>query len=119
MPKSVMVVFSNPASPEQEEEYNRWYSERHVKEVLASVPGVVGATRYKLDKTITSSTGAPANPCSYLAIYEIEGNSPEELKTISEALAQAVQHGDVDISPALDLGSLQSSYAIPITETLR
>lgn len=119
MPKSVMVVFSSPASPEQEEEYNRWYSERHVKDVLAAVPGVVGATRYKLDKTIPSSTGAAANPCSYLAIYEIEGESPEALKAVSEALAQAIRSGRVDISPALDLSSLQSNYAIPITETAR
>lgn len=117
MPRSVMVVFSNPASPEQEDEYNRWYTEKHITDVVGNVPGIVKATRYQLSKDVGSATGAPNNPCSYLAIYEIEGETPAALKAVSEALSAAIQAGQVDISPSLDLGTLQTSYAVPIGET--
>lgn len=117
MPRSVMVVFSNPASPEQEDEYNRWYTEKHITDVVGSVPGIVKATRYKVNKDVGSATGAPNNPCSYLAIYEIEGETPADLKAVAAALSAAIQAGQVDISPALDLGTIQTSYALPISGT--
>jgi hypothetical protein len=117
MLRSVMVAFSNPASPEQEEEFNRWYTENHIKDVVGSVPGIVKATRYKLNKDVGSTTGAPTHSASYLAIYEIEGNTTEDLKAIAAAIGAAVKAGKVDISPALDLTTLQTSYAIPICET--
>ena len=35
MARAVMVVGSNPTSPEHEDEYNRWYVEEHLPDVLA------------------------------------------------------------------------------------
>lgn len=116
MPRSVMVVFSNPADAAQESEYNRWYTEKHITDVVGSVPGIVKATRYKVDRSVGSATGAPGNPCSYLAIYEIEGETPDALKAVSLALSAAIEGGQVDISPALDVGSIQTTYAVPIGE---
>jgi hypothetical protein len=114
-----MVVFSNPASPAEEDAYNQWYTEKHITDVVAAVPAVVKATRYKLSKDIGSATGAPTNPCSYVAIYEIEGETPEALKSVSEALSAAIGAGRVDISPTLDLATIQTSYATPIGEALK
>ena len=47
---------------EREDEWNRWYDEKHLPELL-SVPGIVSATRYR-------QHGAEGR---YLAAYEIEG----------------------------------------------
>jgi len=42
--KFVQVVFSNPVEG-KEDEFNEWYDNVHVPELLA-VPGMVSATRY-------------------------------------------------------------------------
>ena len=46
MPKGVMVVQTG-CEPGREDEYNDWYSNTHIPEVLA-VPGFVGARRFKV-----------------------------------------------------------------------
>ena len=40
MAKYVFLVMTNPTSPEQEAEYNRWYGTDHYRDVLG-VPGFV------------------------------------------------------------------------------
>lgn len=68
MAKGIMVVQSAPIDPAREDEYNEWYSQVHLPEVVA-MPGFVGATRYKVhDSSADSATH------SYLAIYEIEAD---------------------------------------------
>lgn len=71
MQKAMYVVSSHPTSPEVEEEYNRWYSDVHLGDVLR-VPGVVSATRYARDENAPS--GAP-----YLALYEFEAESIDSI----------------------------------------
>jgi hypothetical protein len=57
--RGVMVVRSGPAEG-REDEYNRWYDEVHVPEILA-VPGFVGARRFRaLDGD------------HYLTVYDLE-----------------------------------------------
>ena len=115
MPKSLMVVFSNPKSSGEEAEYNRWYTDKHLTDVIG-VPGIVSATRYRLDKGVEMGGDIPANGAQYLALYEMEGETTEELAAINDALAAALQAGSVDISPALDETKLEVSFAVPITE---
>ena len=66
MPKGIMVVQSAPADPSREDEYNEWYSTKHLPEVC-SVPGFTAARRYKL-------RGGPHDSPEYVAIYEIEAD---------------------------------------------
>ena len=47
---SLLVVYSTPASDAVEDEYNRWYTDQHVPEML-QVPGFVAVTRYRLSST--------------------------------------------------------------------
>jgi hypothetical protein len=47
MAKYVFLVMTNPTSPEQEAEYNRWYGTDHYRDVLG-VPGFVAAQRLRL-----------------------------------------------------------------------
>lgn len=47
MAKGVFLAFSNAANDQVHEEYNEWYDNVHMKEVLA-LPGVISARRFKL-----------------------------------------------------------------------
>ncbi|MQY26189.1 DUF4286 family protein [Nocardia aurantia] len=66
MPKGIMVVQSSPADPAKDAEFNTWYAEQHLPELL-SVPGFVSARRYRVHR------GAQGLP-SYLAVYELEAD---------------------------------------------
>ena len=71
MPRAVFVVFTNPASPDQEDEYNEFYDSTHLPEVCQT-PGFVSGRRYRL-----SDARKPVGPVGdyrYLAIYEIESD---------------------------------------------
>jgi len=117
MPKTMMLVFSNPATPAQEAEYNRWYSEKHIHDV-AKVPGVVSAARYRLAKGIELLPGVGGNPQGWLAVYELEARTDGELEKFANALRASLADGSVDVSPALGMSDLSASFAIPITASV-
>ena len=58
------LVSMNFNAPEREEEFNKWYSETHVPQML-KIPGILSGTRY-----MTTRAG-PGQP-KYLTIYELE-----------------------------------------------
>ena len=68
MPKHVFLVRSGPSSPERTDEYNDWYDNIHLPDLL-DVKGVVGASRYRVAK---AQQGGPIDGPQYLAIYEID-----------------------------------------------
>jgi hypothetical protein len=65
--KGIMVVQSAPVDPAREDEFNDWYTNKHIPEVCA-VPGFTGARRYKV------LGDAPGETPMYLTIYEIEAD---------------------------------------------
>jgi len=91
------LVFSSPA-PGQDAAYNDWYDNVHLKDLL-DIPGVTGATRYRLQRT-DSGPGSPAH--DYLAIYELDGEPGE---VMAQLMARA-SDGRIHISDALDVGSV-------------
>lgn len=117
MPKAMMMVFSKAASPEVEEQYNQWYSEKHLPD-LTRVPGLISATRYKLDKSVQPMPGIGGDHRDYLAVYEIEGDSPADLKFFADSLVKALEQGVADISPTLDMVDISASFVLPITERM-
>ena len=114
MPRSLMLVYSSPTSAEQEAEYNDWYTNKHLADVTA-LPGIVAATRYKLEKSV-GLEGIPQSGCTYLAIYEVEGDTVEAMEAAKQALAEGLEKGTVDVSPALDATALQTDFARQITD---
>jgi hypothetical protein len=108
MAKQILVVVTNPM-PGKEEEYNRWYSEQHLDDVLR-VPGMVAAQRFKLAQD--SGKGLPG---PYLAIYEMDTDDPDPKATF-DALGKAAESGQMPISPALDTVNIVASVFKPITE---
>jgi hypothetical protein len=63
----VFVVSSNPAEG-REQEYNEWYSNRHLAD-LRALPGVVAARRFVLNDVQLADV---PQAFKYLALYEIE-----------------------------------------------
>lgn len=60
-PSSALLITTVDIDPEGEVEFNEWYNEIHLPQVL-SCPGFIRATRYR------ASYGEP----KYVAIYELE-----------------------------------------------
>lgn len=106
MGKHVLVVLSN-AVEGQDEQFNRWYTEQHLGDVLR-VPGFTAAQRFVLSETQLRSDEFPYR---YLAIYEVE---TDELTATVQALAEAA--GTMMISPALDRDRTVAWFFTPLTE---
>jgi hypothetical protein len=68
-----LVVFSDSTEADNEAEYNDWYNNVHLADVVA-VPGFVSAQRFKL-KTLVM--GEFKN--KYMAIYNIEADDPQKV----------------------------------------
>ena len=97
MKEYAYVVLSKPVAG-REEEYNRWYSEKHLTDVIA-VPGFVSAQRFRI--TDPQAEGAPAQP--YMAIYTMRTDQPE---AVLDQLRVLVETGQMDMSEAFDQESV-------------
>jgi hypothetical protein len=80
MAKYIFLVMTNPTSPKQEAEYNRWYGNEHYRDVLG-VPGFVAAQRFRLAPVQYDQSGPDRpqekgdvgkHPYKYLSLYELE-----------------------------------------------
>src|SRR5512139_3868666 len=109
MPKGIMVVQSRPSDPAREDEFNKWYSQTHLAEVLA-VPGIVGAHRYKVHDGGPSAADPAGHP--YVAIYELEA---DDLTAPVQELRARSASGRIQMS---DLLQLDPPPAITIYELL-
>lgn len=105
MAKAILVVESNPVSPEREDEFNDWYTNTHLDDVVA-VPGFGSATRYVISDVETNSDSKVHR---YLAIYELE---TEDVAAAAAALAEAVA-GGMPVSDSLNRDRLVHYY-VPI-----
>ena len=91
----LFVVLTNPVEG-QDAEYNRWYNEEHVGDVLA-VPGFVGVQRFSL----AAPFGAPALQWRYVALYEIDRDRVSEA---FDGLTASADTSRMRVSPALSRG---------------
>ena len=85
MAKGIIYVETYPSSPEREQEYNTWYDEVHLGELVA-LDGIVSARRLR-----------PVNgEGPYVALYEIEGDD-------LQAILQGMGGAKLTMSSALQL----------------
>ena len=70
MPKGIFLALANPTSDDVDGDFNQWYDDVHMREVLA-LPGVKSARRFKLAAT-QIMPGDDAAGRRYLALYEVE-----------------------------------------------
>jgi hypothetical protein len=83
-----LIVLTNPVEG-REDEYNDWYSDRHLDDVLA-VKGFRAAQRFEFRPGKLSGDA----PFRYLAIYEAEGTTVEAAEAALLATA-----ADKDLMP--------------------
>lgn len=117
------IVFSSPA-PGRESEFNRWYTEQHLPDVLA-VPGIVAAQRFALAdrQMIRGSKAQPPTvggkdeadaPGQYAALYEIES---DDLAQVFETVMARIGTAEMPSSDAMG-PSMASWCFMPITPRL-
>ena len=70
MPTGMFLALSNAMSEDVEAEFNTWYDEVHVPQVL-NIPGVASCRRFRLAADQVMPTD-PATTRQYLALYEVE-----------------------------------------------
>jgi hypothetical protein len=100
MPRHTLVVFTSPAEG-REDEYNQWYNETHLPEVLRT-EGFVAAQRFELAPAQVMDADPPSR---YLAIYEIEA---EDVGKALDSLQQLATSGGMNMSEALDTASAKA-----------
>ena len=106
--RTLYLVFGNPAEG-REDEFNEWYDNVHVPEVLAT-PGMLTAQRFELrDTELSRAEGVPAPTHRYLTVYEMEGDVDATMAKIGEA----VLSGEMKMSDALDMGGVVMSFWSP------
>jgi hypothetical protein len=87
------------AIPGREEEFNAWYDQVHLADVLR-VPGFVAAQRFKLAQPDGSLPGR------YLALYEIETEDPQ---AALEELTRRSGTQSMMISEAMDMSKVSAT----------
>ena len=90
MTRATLAVYTNPSDPSRDEEFNSWYNEVHLPDVLA-VDGFVAATRYRVANAGIGGDGEP--PHRYVALYEIESDDPQA--TLNALVAASPTLSDV------------------------
>jgi hypothetical protein len=92
-----MLVFTMPVAG-RENEYNEWYTQQHLADVVA-LPGFARAQRFRsLDPV---GDGAPPRP--YLAVYEIADG---QVETAKASLAAARAEASWELSDAVAPGAV-------------
>ena len=89
MSKAVMYVESRPVSAERDAEFNTWYEEVHIPEVV-TLDGFVGARRFAR----TSEDGP------YTAMYEIDA---DDVDAVVQAMFEAVTSGKLHMSDSFQM----------------
>ncbi len=85
-------VLSNP-TPGDDDEYNQWYTNRHIVDVVKLVPGVRSVQRFAL---ADEQRRDPPYAYRYLAFYEVERDQA------AEVFAQLRSISGTEIMPVSD-----------------
>ncbi|MEA3300939.1 MAG: DUF4286 family protein [Pseudomonadota bacterium] len=105
MNEYVLVVYSNPA-PGREAEYNDWYNNQHLRDVLQQ-PGYVSARRFKLtDFKLDDAMPNPAH--RYVAFYNMVTDDPEQALN---DMKERVNQGIIGLTDAMAPDFLAFCYA--------
>ena len=101
MSRATFFAYSNPISSAREVEFNQWYDEVHLPQILERVPGVVAARRFRLSDTQLEPVTLPSR--SYLTVYEADPGPAETIVDVLSRLMRCLGDGTLDLSDALDL----------------
>ncbi|HEY8524915.1 MAG TPA: hypothetical protein VIL48_08140 [Acidimicrobiales bacterium] len=88
MPKGIMLVESWPSAPEKADDFQAWYAETHIPDVL-KVEGFLSARLFR-----------PTEDGPFVAVYEVER---DDLSTAVTALGEAFARGEMVMSDLLQM----------------
>ena len=94
----VLVVLANSVES-REDEFNDWYSNVHVPEILA-LPSFLSARRFQLDRRIPTSSSH-----GYLTVYEVTDSA-----AAATEIGAAGQAGQLTMSDALDAEAVVQGF---------
>lgn len=95
-----MLVLANAAEG-RDVEFNRWYDEQHLGDVLA-LPGVLTGERFKIAGT--------ANKWSYLTLYDVE---TDDLAAFGAEIEKRAGTDAMPLSDAIDVSTVFNAIFIP------
>ena len=99
MAKALLLVMTNAKDAEQEADFNEWYDNVHLADVLQT-PGITKAARYELAGRPKEGRG------KYLALYEIEADDPRSIMDkLNETLERRKAEGSLIEHPALEVAN--------------
>jgi len=105
MPSALMVVLA-AATPGQGEQFEQWYDERHMNDMLA-VPGIISARRHAV---VPMKLPGGVAGFDSLSIYEIEAN---DLNAVLEECGRRMGGAEMPTDPALDSARTLAVLALP------
>ena len=104
MTKYLFFAFSDCKDAAREDEYNEWYNNMHVPDMLA-IPGMINASRW------VSATDKPNQQRKYLALYELETDDIEEFDAkVREATMSTINRGRFSDLPVFDPPEIPRFY---------
>jgi len=103
-----LVVWSDPVAG-RDDEYNRWYTDVHVRDVMQHAQGAIAVQRFRRASRLPRADGS-ASRHGYLAIYEM--SDPAKF-TAGHAI---VFTDAMPISDAFDMQTTLDAYYDPVIE---
>ena len=102
-----MVVESTSNDPAREQEFNEWYDNVHLPDVL-SIPGIMRATRYE-------NSNATEGQGKFLAMYEIEtDNAVQVLADLNDSMPRWTEQGRMSELAVFVSGCLYRQITAPV-----
>ena len=107
MERWLLAVESNCNDPAREKEFNDWYDNVHLPDVLA-IPGIMRATRYE-------NSNAAEGQGKFLAFYEIETtDAPQVLADLNNGMVKWTEQGRISELLTIAAGGLYRQITAPI-----
>ncbi len=108
MSRYTFVVLTN-ASGGRDGEFNEWYNNKHIPDVL-NIPGFVAAQRFSI---ASAQMDGATSPWRYLALYELD---TDDLAGALKELAARVGTPAMVMSDSLDMKGIGAYVFSPIAE---
>lgn len=102
MPKFISIALTNAAEG-REDEYNQWYEQQHVFDVLR-VPGIQSAQRFRISDQSRQKLGY-----RYMAVYEVE---TDNIENIHRAIAERAGTDAMPRSDAIGADRMFLDYEV-------
>lgn len=101
MSRALLIAHTRPRSSTDEADFNTWYAETHIPQVIETIPGIVGCTRFHLAQSqLVDQSDLPSH--NYVAFYDVESDA---LSDVVDAFAAALTNGTIELHESVDVSA--------------